>query len=135
MKRSVSMLALATIVLSITSQASARVRGPLRVTKNNRIATVGIRSRPRFTVRPATVRWPKPVVTKPVVTKPPVTKPPVTKPPVTKPPVVVTHVVETAVVETEETPSRVEVPVLRSSLTSKPPVRKRPVVRFRRLRR
>lgn len=130
MKRSVSMLALATIVLSITSQASARVRGPLRVTKNNRIATVGIRSRPRFTVRPATVRWPKPVVTKPVVTKPPVTKPPVTKPPV-----VVTHVVETAVVETEETPSRVEVPVLRSSLTSKPPVRKRPVVRFRRLRR
>lgn len=125
MKRSVSMLALATIVFSITSQASARVRGPLRVTKNNRIATVGIRSRPRFSVGPATVRWPKPVVTKPVVPRPPVTKPPV----------VVTHVVETAVVETEETPSRVEVPVLRSSLTPKPPVRKRPVVRFRRLRR
>lgn len=124
MKRSVSMLALATIVLTITSPASARARGPLRVSKNSRIPAAGIRSRPRVSVRPLTVRFPKP----------PLTKPPLTKPPLTRPPVVETQLVETAVVETEQTPSRVAVPVVRTRIT-KPPMSNQTVVRFRRFRR
>ena len=129
MKRSVSMLALATIVLTITSPASARARGPLRVSKNSRIPAAGIRSRPRVSVRPLTVRFPKPPLT-----KPPLTKPPLTRPPVVETQLVETELVETAVVETEQTPSRVAVPVVRTRIT-KPPMSNQTVVRFRRFRR
>ena len=134
MKRSVSMLALATIVLTITSPASARARGPLRVSKNSRIPAAGIRSRPRVSVRPLTVRFPKPPLTKPPLTKPPLTKPPLTRPPVVETQLVETELVETAVVETEQTPSRVAVPVVRTRIT-KPPMSNQTVVRFRRFRR
>ena len=110
MKRLALLLSLATLVLSFDNSASARGRSRLRFAKKNRPVAVGIYSPLRFTVRPPTVRLPKP-------------------------PVVGTAIVESTPVETVETVTRVAVPAAATITTAKPPVLKRPVVRFRRIRR